>query len=270
VSPVTAADDAQVSTEVLTTGWAPRVAADDTITPRFVLARTARIAALADRTGGRRKWVEGARMADLRSPFGPDNAVVVTRPLAEAEWPGVVTAADAFFPPSRWWVLLSVFPTPDLTRHGLRRVGDPRLVVRPPGPPPAPDPRLDVRAVTDAATLADFRAVLVAAHGLAAAPAIADLALARSVLHLRVGYADGVPVATAGATVHDGLVDVDWVATVPAARRRGFATALTAAVLDVAPELPSVLLAGDGAPGIARRLGHLDLARATLWEHPAA
>jgi GNAT superfamily N-acetyltransferase len=268
VSPVTAADDAQVSTEVLTTGWAPRVAADDTITPRFVLARTARIAALADRTGGRRKWVEGARMADLRSPFGPDNVVVVTRPLAEAEWPGVVTAADAFFPPSRWWVLLSVFPTPDLTRHGLRRVGDPTLVVRPPGPPPAPDPRLDVRAVTDAATLADFRAVLVAAHGLAAAPPNADLALARSVLHLLVGYADGEAVATAGCAVHHGIVEVDWVATLPAARRRGYGAALTASSVAVAPELPALLIASDHGHGVYRDLGFLDLFRTTMWERP--
>ncbi|HEY2192531.1 MAG TPA: GNAT family N-acetyltransferase [Actinomycetospora sp.] len=261
-----------MSTEVLTTGWEPRVPAGDTITRRFVLAYTARIAAMADRTGGRRKWVEGARMADLRSPFGYDNAVVVTRPLAEAEWPGVITAADAFFPSSRWWVVLSVFPTPDLTRHGLRRVGHPPLMLRPPGPLPPPDARLDVRPVTDTATLADFQAVLVAAYGLAevGVPAIADLALARTLLHLRVGYADGVPVATAGAAVHHGIVEVDWVATLPTARRRGFGTAITAAVVDVAPELPSVLLASDDGQEIYRRLGYLDLFRATLWEHPAS
>ncbi len=260
-----------MGTEVLTTGWEPGVPAGDTITRRFVLAYADRITAMATRTGGRQKWVDGARMADLRSPFGYDNAVVLTRPLAESEWPGVVEAADAFFPPSRWWVVLSVFPTPDLTGHGLVRVGHPPLMLRPPGPvPPSSVPGLEVRRVDDPDTLADFRTVLVAAYGLAGvgAPAVADPALAASLLHLRVGYADGVPVATAGAAVHHGIVEVDWVATMPGVRRRGYGAAVTSAVVDVAPELPSVLIASDDGHGVYRRLGYLDLFRTTMWEHP--
>src|SRR4051794_34604175 len=116
-----------MGTAELTTGWEPGVPASDTVTRRFVLAHVHRIAATAARSGGRQKWVDGARMADLRSPFGYDNAVVATRPLTEAEWPDVVAAAAAFFPPERWWVVLSVFPTPDLAAHGLVRVGHPPL-----------------------------------------------------------------------------------------------------------------------------------------------
>ncbi|HEY2223205.1 GNAT family N-acetyltransferase [Actinomycetospora sp.] len=259
-----------MSTGVLTTGWEPGVPAGDTIIRRFVLAYADRIAAMAARVGGRQKWVEGARMADLGSPFGYDNAVVVTRPLSEGEWPDVVAAADAFFPPHRWWVVLSVFPTPDLRAHGLLRVGHPPLMLRPPAPTPPPLPGLDVRAVEDATTLADFQAVLVAGYGLAevGVPAIADLALAGSLLHLRVGYVDGTPVATAGAAVRHGIVEVDWVATLPQARRRGYGTAITAAVVDVAPDLPSVLIASDDGHAIYRRLGYLDLFRTTMWEHP--
>lgn len=260
-----------MGTKELTTGWEPGVAAEDTIVRRFVLAHTARLAAVADRTGGRQKWVDGARMTDLRSPFGYDNVVVVTRPLAEAEWPDVLVAAEAFFPPQRWWVVLSVFPTPDLGAHGLVRVGHPPLMLRPPGPTPPVAPGLDVRAVTDAATLADFGRVLVAAFGLAevGVPAIADLAVVGSLLHLRVGYADGVPVATAGAAVHHGIVEVDWVATLGPARRQGFGAAIAAAAVDVAPELPAVLIASDEGQGVYRRLGFLDLFRITMWEHPA-
>jgi hypothetical protein len=261
-----------MTSEVLTTGWEPGVPAGDTITRRFVLAYAERIAAMAARTGGRQKWVDGARMADLRSPFRYDNAVVVTRPLAEAEWPDLLAAAEAFFPPQRWWVVLSVFPTPDLGAHGLVRVGHPPLMLRPPGPTPPPAPGLDVRAVTDAATLADFQSVLVAAYGLAevGVPAIADLALVGSLLALRVGYADGAPVATAGAAVHHGIVEVDWVATLGSARRRGFGAAITSAVVDVAPDLPAVLIASDDGQGVYRRLGFLDLFRTTMWEHPAS
>jgi GNAT superfamily N-acetyltransferase len=225
---------------------------------------------MATRVGGRQKWVEGARMADLGSPFGYDNAVVVTRPLSEARWPEMVAAADAFFPSHRWWVVLSVFPTPDLRAHGLVRVGHPPLMLRPPAPTPPPPPGLDIRAVDDARTLADFQTVLVAGYGLAevGVPAIADLALARSMLHLRVGYLDGIPVATAGAAVHHGIVEVDWVATLPEVRRHGYGAAVTAAVVDVAPDLPSVLVASDDGHAIYRRLGYLDLFRTTMWEHP--
>ncbi|MCD2198018.1 GNAT family N-acetyltransferase [Actinomycetospora endophytica] len=256
-------------TEVLTTGWEPGLPAGDTITRRFVLAYADRITAMATRVGGRQKWVEGARMADLGSPFGYDNAVVLTRPLAEGEWPDTVAAADAFYPPHRWWVVLSVFPTPDLRRHGLVRVGHPPLMLRAPARTPPPPPGLEIRAVHDAATLADFQAVLVAGYGLAevGVPAIADLALADSVLHLRVGYVDGVPVATAGSAVNHGIVEVDWVATLPGARRHGYGAALTAAVVGVAPELPAVLIASDDGHGLYRRLGFLDLFRATMWEH---
>jgi hypothetical protein len=260
-----------MSTEVLTTGWEPGLPAGDTITRRFVLAYAERIAAMASRTGGRQKWVEGARMADLGSPFGYDNAVVLTRPLAEAEWPDLVAAADAFFPPQRWWVVLSVFATPDLTPLGLVRVGHPPLMLRPPGPTPPPPPGLDVRAVSDDRTLADLESVLVAAYGLTEGrPAIADPALAGSLLHLRVGYADGRPVATAGAAVHHGIVEIDWVATLSGVRRLGYGAAVTAAVVDVAPELPAVLIASDDGQGVYRRLGFLDLFRITMWEHPPA
>jgi GNAT superfamily N-acetyltransferase len=169
-------------------------------------------------------------------------------------------------------VVLSVFPTPDLAAHGLVRVGHPPLMLRLPGPTPPPAPGLDVRTVTDAATLADFGGVLAAAYGLAegTAPAIADLALAGSLLQLHVGYVDGAPVATAGAAVHHGIVEVDWVATLGPARRRGFGAAITAAVLDVAPELPAMLIASDAGRGVYRRLGFLDLVRVTMWEHPGA
>lgn len=260
-----------MSTEVLTTGWERTVPAGDTITRRFVLAYADRIAAMAARVGGRQKWVEGARMADLGSPFGYDNAVVVTRPLAEAEWPDVVAAATAFFPPQRWWVVLSVFPTPDLRSLGLVRVGHPPLMLRPPAAVPAAPPGLEIRAVADATTLADFQAVLVAGYGLAevGVPAIADLALAGTPLHLRVGYVDGVAVATAGAAMHHGVLEVDWVATRPEARRRGYGAALTAAVVGLAPDLPSVLIASDDGHAVYRRLGYLDLFRTTMWEHPS-
>lgn len=261
-----------MSSEVLSTGWESNTPPDDTLARRFVLAYADRVTAMAKRTGGRTCLVNGARMVDLGSPFGYDNVVVLTRPVAEAEWRSLLGAADEFFPPSRWWVLLSIFATPDLGRHGLVRVGHPPLMLRPASPVPAPPPGLDIRLVDDAARLADFERVLVEGYGLAAvgAPAIADLALARCLLHLVVGYADGTAVATAGAAVHHGVVEIDWVATLPAARKRGFGAAITGAAVAAAPELPAMLIASDDGHRVYQRLGFLDLFRATMWEHVPA
>jgi GNAT superfamily N-acetyltransferase len=269
---LTGTDHPLMSTEVLTTGWEADAPPGDSLTRRFVLARVERLAATATHAGGRQKWVEGVRMVDLRSPDGRDNAVVVTRPLAESEWPYVVEAATAFYPPERGWVVLSVFPTPDLTPYGLTRRGHPPLMLRPAGPTPPHAPRLEIRAADDAATLADFRRVLVDECGLAevGVTAVAELAPVRPRLHLRVGYAGGVPVATAGAAVHHGIAEIDWVAVRPGLRGRGYGAAITAAAVDVAPDLPAVLLARDAGLESHRRLGFLDLFRASLWEHQPA
>ena len=82
--------------------------------------------------------------------------------------------------------------------------------------------------VVDEATLADFGRTLVTGYGLEdiGVPAIADLALIGSLLHLYVGYADGEPVATAGSAVHHGVVEIDWVAVLPEVRGRGFGGAV--------------------------------------------
>lgn len=260
--------DAGPDTVRLTSGWEPDVPVTDTIARRFVVAYADRVAAMAE-PAGRVRDVDGARMVDLGSPFGYDNAVVLLRPPASAaELAELVAQAHAFYPPERWWVLLSLFTTGDLRGEGLTLVGHPPVMVRTPAPLPAPPPGLELRTVDDPATLADFCRVLVAGFGMAevGVPAIADLGLARSLLRLVVGYADGEPVSTAGGATRHGIVEVDWVATLPTARRRGFGGAVTAAVLD--PGLPAVLLASDDGQPVYRRLGFWDVFRATMWEHP--
>ncbi len=162
--------------------------------------------------------------ASLSTGWEPDvpvgDTLVLTRPQESGAWPVLLDAARGFFPPDRWWVVLSLWPTPDLADLGLVRVGHPPLMLRPPAAAPPPPPGLEIRAVTGASDLADFERVLVAGFGLegVGTPVIADLALAGDVLHLLVGYADGEPVACAGGAVHHGIVEVDWVATLPSRR----------------------------------------------------
>ncbi|TCK22807.1 N-acetyltransferase [Pseudonocardia endophytica] len=255
---------------VLSTGWERDVPVSDTLSRRFVFAYADRIQEMARRSGGRTAERPGARMADLGSPFGYDNAVVLTEPPRPEQMPSLIAAAHEFFPPERWWVLLSLFATPDLGELGLVPVGHPPLMLRPPAPAPPPHPDLDVRTVTDEETLADFGRTLVTGYGLddVGVPAVADLSLVGTLLHLVVGYADGEPVATAGSAVHHGIVEVDWVAVLPGVRGWGYGGAVTAAATTVAPDLPALLISSDDGHPVYRRLGYWDLYRTTMWEHP--
>jgi len=101
---------------------------------------------------------------------------------------------------------------------------EPALVLTPlPEAVPPPPPGLVIRLVTDEAGLADFRAV--SGTGTQWVPSLA--AATDPAVGLFVGYVAARPVATARFAVQDGVADINGVVTVPAARRRGYATALT-------------------------------------------
>ncbi|MEU6700816.1 GNAT family N-acetyltransferase [Pseudonocardia sp. NPDC046786] len=246
----------------------PELPVGDTLARRFVHSYADRIIAMADRTGGRSLRVDGAVLADLGSPYGYDNAVVLTGPPDAAGLDRVLDAAAGLFPADRWWVLLSVFALPDLRGRVLVPVGHPPLMLRPPGPLPV-RPGIEVRTVPDADP-GDFDRVLVEGYGLdtTGGSAIADPRLTGDLLHLVVGYAGGEPVATAGASVRHGIVEIDRVAVPQRHRRRGYGTAVTAAACAVAPDLPTLLISSDDGHPVYTRLGFWDLFRTTTWEHP--
>lgn len=254
----------------LRTGWEADTPVGDTLARRFVYAYADRIVETAGRVGGRHLVTGGAVLADPGSPFGYDNAVVLTRPPDDADLAAALGAARAFFPPDRWWVLLSLFALPDLTGEGLVRVGHPPLMLRSPAPLPAAPPGLDIRTVPDADP-ADFERVLVEGFGLAdvGRPAVADPRTA-DLVHLVVGYADGEAVACAGAAVRHGIVEIDWVAVPPERRGRGHGRAVTVAACAVAPDLPALLVSSDDGHPVYTGLGFLDLFRATMWERPGS
>jgi GNAT superfamily N-acetyltransferase len=252
----------------LITGWEPGVAITDTLLRRFVFAYANRIAAMAERSGGRTDGDADARFADLASPFLFDNAVVLLRPPPLRNLDALIARARAFFPPTRPWTLLSAWPTPDLSELGLRLVGHPPLMFRPPTPLPSPPPELRVVEVDGPLRLADFERTLIAGYPIPqdAGSTIFDLRQLGEVVRLFVGYVGEEPLSVAGAAVAHGVVEIDWVATMPSARGRGYGRALTAAAAGVARDLPAVLLSSDPGHPVYRRLGFIDLLRCTLWE----
>jgi GNAT superfamily N-acetyltransferase len=143
---------------------------------------------------------------------------------------------------------------------------------RPPAPLPQPPSTLQVLEVDGPERLADFQRTLVAGFPLPASSENATVTnpdLLGDVMRLFVGYVGDRPVSVAGAAIGHDLVEVDWVATLFAARGRGYGTALTAAAVGVRPDLPAVLLGSDPGQPLYRRLGFVDLLRCTMWEvHP--
>jgi len=94
----------------LSTGWEPDVPVGDTIARRFAFAYADRVTAMARARGGRVLHRDDALIADLGSPFGYDNAVVLLRPRDPNGLATLLTEAADVFPPHRWWVLLSLWP----------------------------------------------------------------------------------------------------------------------------------------------------------------
>lgn len=99
---------------------------------------------------------------------------------------------------------------------------EPALVLTPiPPSPPAPT-ALTIRLVADEVSLATFRQLTGGARYVPSLAAATDPAVA-----LLLGFVGGEPVATARLACLGAVVEIHSVVTLPAYRRRGYATALT-------------------------------------------
>ncbi len=157
-----------------------------------------------------------------------------------------------------------------LGRHGFRAGSRQPWMARGPGPVPAAltPVDLEIERVADPDGLAAFEAAGLA--GFEAVPVPAFTYHAPGILrdgwaHFWTGRVDGRAVATAMAFAEAGVVGVYGVATVPGARRRGYATALTAIALTAAPGLPAVLQPSAAAERLYARLGFRRFAEFGTW-----
>lgn len=259
-----------MSDEHLIHGWELDVAADDTILRAFVLSTAEVTGWIARQVGGRAERWDDAAAADAASPMFFDNYALLLTPPAYTNLDEVVARLTSFYPPERHWMLLSVWPTPDLSGHGFSLMGHPPFMTRAAGgsAPPVPD-GLEIVEVSNAAGLTDAVAVLGSGFGMTVdGSPMADARVLGGPLRMWVGYADGRAVATAAARLGHGIVDVEAVATVPDCRGRGFGEALTWAATMADPMLPAVLYSSDVGRPIYERMGYLSQCRFTLWHRP--
>ena len=257
--------------EHLTHGWEPDLDDGDSLLRRYVMATADRAALIATAAGGRVERTESVALADPDSAVFFDNAAVLLQPPGYVDLRSALEHVLAFYPPERHFVLMSAWPTEDLSPSGLELMGHPPLMFRPAGGAAPPLPAgLSIREVDDGASLAEFIATLVDAYPMPGGERtpIADPSILGGPLRFFTGYVDGVAVATSGARIGPGIVDVEWVSTREAHRRRGFGAAVTWAATLAEPSLPAVLIASDDGQPVYEAMGYVRLLRLTLWHRP--
>ncbi|HET7489088.1 MAG TPA: GNAT family N-acetyltransferase [Acidimicrobiales bacterium] len=259
-------------TEELETGWGAHAPAGDNLCNDYAQALADGLLELA-RARDEAVLDDGdVALCDGGSPSPFGNLAAVRRPLSEDGWRKAAARADAFYGrrPGAGFLLFSAWPTPDLSPLGFTLVGHPPLMYRPPGPLAVPPlDGVEVRSVTDEAGAADWERTLVEGFPVAELQPWRRGCLLPAVTPPRwrywVAYLDGERAACASARLCDRHVDVQFVATLDAARRRGIGAAVTAAATLADPALPAMLVASDPGRPVYQRLGYRSLLRFTMW-----
>ncbi len=256
--------------EHLTHGWEPDLPPEDSLIRRYLCATTDVSAFMTRAVDGRVTRWDDVFAADPASAILFDNLAVLLQPSTLCDIDEVVTRLLDFFPPERHFCLLSAWPIPDLSDR-LELMGHPPFMLRPAGgsPPPLPD-GLRIQPVRTEDDLRVFVDTLVTGYPLpeARAAPLVTAAMLDGPVRMFVGYLEDQPVGTAGARLGHGLVDVEWVSTMPQARGRGVGAALTWAATACSPGDDAALIASDAGQPIYQALGYLRLQRFTVWHRP--
>jgi hypothetical protein len=228
---------------------------------------------LARATGGRHVRLDGLALADSGGPVMYTNQAVLLRPVLTPD-DALLDEIERFFTGSHPAMVLSAWPTPNLTARGWQLIGHPMFVVRAPGRHETPSPPgVTVVRVDNAVELAMAERVAIDGYPLPEAeglPAYSLLgtSLLDGPLRIRVAYVDGRPAALGSGHTGHGVVNLCLAATMAAARRRGAWRSLVWARVDDAPDLPAAAFTSDDSrPGFLR-LGFLPITRFTLWLKP--
>lgn len=254
----------------LETGWLPDTPVADSILRRFLHNQIEFNEYFAAARSGQVRRTHDISLVETGPVSAFLNQAVLRRPLTGNGDP-VLNEIEEFY--RHECVLLSLWPTPDLTGRGWHLMGHPTFVLRAPAAVASPTGRATpageavVRTVTTAAELHAFEQVVLDGYPVPPAgdgkPTFAP-SLLDTPVRLRLAYLDGNPVATGASHIAHGVVNLGLAATLPAARRRGAWAALVSRRITDAP-LPAVAFTSDDSrPGL-ERMGFLPITRFMLW-----
>jgi len=247
-------------------GWGHDTPATDSLVRGYVVGFADLLRSIGGALGARVLEDDDVVALDVGVDFFYANGAVLRRPVRDADLPGVLERLHRFYAggPGVGWMLLSAWPIAALERMFL--IGHPPFMLRAPGgvAPPLPD-GLVIREARDQADMNDF------AHALSGYPATGTEVFADARLlgvdglRFWIGYLDGEPVACSGAHVTEACIDVEYIATHEAARRRGVGAAMTWAATLADPTKPAILIASDPGQPVYEAMGYLRLMRMTMW-----
>ena len=259
--------------ERLESGWLADTPVNDSLLRRFLFNQSDLQEAVARACGGRAERTPDVSLADTGLPVAYVNEATLLRPLTGDDDP-VLDDIATFYGHGSPGLLLSPWPTPDLSRRGWMPVGHPMFVARGLVPTASYDaplrPGVSVRVAETAEDLALVERITAEGYPipemLGMPPnSMIGADLVNSAVVYRIGCLDGEPVTVAASQVAHGVVNLCLAATLPQARRRGVWQALVDARLADAPELPAVSFTSDySRPGFVH-MGFLPVSRFTLW-----
>ena len=191
----------------------------------------------------RRAW-PGAVAVGNGLPSTVTNTLFVTTSTADAA--ARLRSAREFFGRSTpWKVVVTISDAVGPLRSAAEASGmiagelTPNLLLETIPPAPSPPVGLEIREVADRSDLIAFRRAAGLGFGIprwllrVAMPRVPrPTSGSRPVPRLFVGRVGGQPVASAALYSSEGIAGISFVATVPAARRRGYGAALTWAALE--------------------------------------
>lgn len=254
-------------------GWLDDSFTGQSVTQAFLHNQADVADLLAAAAGGRYARSDGLALADSGGPVMYTNQAVLLHPLLTPD-DARLDEIDRFFTGPHPAIVLSAWPTPNLTPRGWQLIGHPMFVVRAPARHDTPSPPgVTVVPVDDAVELAVAERVAIDGYPL---PEAADLpayalfgtALLGGPVRIRIAYVDGRPAALGSGHTGHGVVNLCLAATMATARRRGAWRSLVWARVDDAPDLPAAAFTSDDSrPGFLR-LGFLPITRFTLWARP--
>ncbi len=257
--------------EHLTTGWEDDLPPTDSLVRQAVLAHVSWARALT--AAARGTFSEGPSWCAGRGGGSSAllNWAIVTSP--PRDWALTVEAISAAYAAGVSAIVISPFPTPDLTSHGLALVGHPPLMSRPTTTDTSASTSLDVREATTEQHLQDAERVLVEGYPM---PDMAGLPpghlyrpdVVAGPTKVFVGYDGDTPVATSAAHSAAGVTVVENVAVLAGARGKGAGAVLTWAATSAWPEQGAVLIASDDGQPVYERLGYQRIERWTCWLRP--
>ena len=253
-------------TQQLETGWFPQTPVEDNLVRRYLHNQADLGVALAESAGGEVLREPGLVATWYDTSIFYNNMAVLTSPLT----PGALKQVEEFYD-GRTGLLLSAWPTEDLTDRGWELMGHPMFVVKAPGHlgvPTPPGVTVDVACTAEELALAERLAIagypMPGAEGAPPNSVYAEATL-QSPLLVRIGRLDGEPVSVAASFLAHDVVNLCLAATLPAGRRKGVWAQLVAARVNDEEHLPAVAVTSDDSrPGFVK-LGFLPVQRMTLW-----